>query len=76
MQKALTNGSTSAPKPAKGKAKPASAPAVQSALRTLALENEGLAQIGEELQGAMAVPFSDAVARLVAVKGRVIGTGI
>ena len=76
MQKALTNGSTPAPKPAKGKAKPASAPAVQSALRTLALENEGLAQIGEELQGAMAVPFSDAVARLVAVKGRVIVTGI
>ncbi|MEQ1719319.1 MAG: KpsF/GutQ family sugar-phosphate isomerase [Hyphomicrobium sp.] len=50
--------------------------AVQSALRTLALENEGLAQLGTALKGAMREPFSQAVASLVSVQGRVIVTGI
>ena len=50
--------------------------AVTSALRTLKLENEGLAQLATELKGPMAAPFADAVRRLAEVSGRVIITGI
>lgn len=76
MQKALSQGSATAGKAAKTKGRGQTAPAVQSALRTLTLENEGLGQLGDELKGRMAVPFSNAVAKLAAVKGRVIVTGI
>jgi arabinose-5-phosphate isomerase len=47
-----------------------------SAVRTINLETEGLAQLGRELDGAMAAPFEEAVRRLAAVGGRVIVTGI
>jgi arabinose-5-phosphate isomerase len=49
---------------------------VASAVRTLNIESEGLAQLASELGGAMAGPFEDAVQRLAAVSGRVIVTGI
>lgn len=49
---------------------------VASAVRTLNLESEGLTQLAKELDGPLAGPFEDAVRRLVAVKGRVIVTGI
>jgi arabinose-5-phosphate isomerase len=51
-------------------------PAVTSAVRTLTLEKDGLAQLAGELQGPMAAPFAEAVRRLHAVSGRVIVTGI
>lgn len=47
-----------------------------SAVRTLNLESEGLAQLAKELDGPLAGPFEEAMRRLVAVKGRVIVTGI
>ncbi|HVZ03381.1 KpsF/GutQ family sugar-phosphate isomerase [Hyphomicrobium sp.] len=49
---------------------------VSSAVRTLSLESEGLAQLAQELDGSLAEPFAEAIRRLVAVKGRVIVTGI
>jgi arabinose-5-phosphate isomerase len=49
---------------------------VASAVRTLNLECEGLAQLAKDLDGTLAAPFNEAVRRLVAVKGRVIVTGI
>ena len=76
MQKVLLKPSKSQrPKAAaKGVGKPVSA--VSAALRTLSIESDGLAQLALSLKGPMAQPFNDAVARLVAVKGRVIVTGI
>jgi arabinose-5-phosphate isomerase len=50
--------------------------AVASAVRTLNLESEGLAQLAKELDGPLAGPFDEAMRRLTAVKGRVIITGI
>ena len=50
--------------------------AVTSAVRTLTLESDGLAQLATELRGSMALPFADAVKRLHGVSGRVIVTGI
>jgi arabinose-5-phosphate isomerase len=50
--------------------------AVTSAVRTLTLESDGLAQLATELRGEMALPFADAVKRLHGVSGRVIVTGI
>jgi arabinose-5-phosphate isomerase len=47
-----------------------------SAVRTLSLESEGLVQLAKELEGPLAGPFEEAMRRLVAVKGRVIVTGI
>jgi arabinose-5-phosphate isomerase len=52
------------------------AAAVASAIRTLNLETEGLAQLATELGGGLAEPFEEAVRRLAAVSGRVIVTGI
>ena len=49
---------------------------VTSAIRTLNLETDGLAQLVSGLEGEMAAPFADAVKRLHAVSGRVIVTGI
>lgn len=49
---------------------------VASAVRTLNIESEGLAQLAKELQGPLAGPFEEAVRRLSAVNGRVIVTGI
>ncbi|MEZ5901055.1 MAG: KpsF/GutQ family sugar-phosphate isomerase [Hyphomicrobiaceae bacterium] len=75
MQKALTQ-----PRPrtrtAAKRAKPVQSAAVSSALRTLALEKEGLSQLSEDLAASLAPAFRDAVDRLVAVRGRVIVTGI
>lgn len=73
MHKALPQGS--APE-AHGIEPDQQAPSVESAVRTLSLESDGLKQLGDDLQGVMAEAFSAAVARLVAVKGRVIVTGI
>jgi arabinose-5-phosphate isomerase len=49
---------------------------VASAVRTLNMESEGLAQLARDLQGPLAEPFEEAVRRLSAVNGRVIVTGI
>ncbi len=49
---------------------------ISSALRTLNLGAEGLAQLAREVAGPIAAAFSDAVQRLKAVSGRVIVTGI
>lgn len=51
-------------------------PAVASAVRTLSLESDGLAQLVAGLSGELAAPFADAVQRLRNVSGRVIVTGI
>ncbi len=47
-----------------------------SAVRTLTLESDGLAQLADGLRGELAAPFADAVKRLHSVSGRVIVTGI
>ena len=76
MQKALTPDQPAVrrkPKPAKARKATA---AVASAVRTLTLEGDGLAQLAAELNGEMAEPFANAVKRLAAVSGRVIVTGI
>ena len=52
------------------------AAAAASAVRTLTLESDGLAQLVTDLKGALAAPFADAVQRLHSVSGRVIVTGI
>jgi arabinose-5-phosphate isomerase len=49
---------------------------ITSALRTLNLGAEGITQLAREISGPMADAFNDAVARLKAVSGRVIVTGI
>lgn len=49
---------------------------ISSALRTLTLGAEGLAQLASEVAGPMAPAFDEAVRRLKAVKGRVIVTGM
>jgi arabinose-5-phosphate isomerase len=49
---------------------------ISSALRTLNLGAEGLAQLANEVAGPMAPAFDEAVRRLKAVTGRVIVTGI
>lgn len=50
--------------------------AITSAVRTLTLESDGLAQLAAGLKGDLAKPFADAVDRLRNVSGRVIVTGI
>lgn len=49
---------------------------IESAVRTLGLERNGLVQLSEEIEASMAAPFTEAVHRLAAVTGRVIVTGI
>ncbi|HML30906.1 MAG TPA: KpsF/GutQ family sugar-phosphate isomerase [Hyphomicrobium sp.] len=49
---------------------------ISSALRTLNLGAEALAQVAREVAGPMAAAFEDAVNRLKSVNGRVIVTGI
>ena len=76
MQKAMPlsrPARTKTGKPAKSKRRNG---AVAAALRTLRTEAEGLEQLAAALEGLMAAPFTAAVDRLVAVKGRVIVTGI
>lgn len=58
-----------------GAAAPANA-ALVSALRTLELEADGLAALGEALRADLGAPFSNAIATITAAKGRVIVTGI
>ncbi|MGL4395300.1 MAG: KpsF/GutQ family sugar-phosphate isomerase [Hyphomicrobium sp.] len=55
---------------------PSNKAALESAVRTLKLEGDGLSQLAKGLKGAMAAPFLNAVARLSAISGRVIVTGI
>jgi arabinose-5-phosphate isomerase len=50
--------------------------AAQSAARTLGVEIDGLSALATELQSALAQPFTQAVERLAAARGRVIVTGI
>ncbi len=50
--------------------------AVESALRTLATEQEGLATLTKALQDGLAAQFCDAVETISAIKGRVIVTGV
>ncbi|MEQ1650893.1 MAG: KpsF/GutQ family sugar-phosphate isomerase [Hyphomicrobium sp.] len=62
--------------PSTRKAAKKPSPAVTSAVRTLTLESDGLAQLADGLKGTLAAPFSNAVTRLKSVSGRVIVTGI
>lgn len=64
---------SSTAKPKAVAAKPAS---VDSALRTLSLEADGLTQLATGLKTSLSQPFAEAVVRLKGVRGRVIVTGI
>jgi arabinose-5-phosphate isomerase len=80
MQKALTPKSVR-PAPGSAKARARSDASVRkraaaSAIRTLEIENAGVAELVSALKGRMADPFADAVHRLASVHGRVIVTGI
>lgn len=75
MQKALLSLMTTSRSKIAAVKQPPGDP-VASAIRTLELEGDGLAQLGAELRGSMSQAFADAVRRLVAVSGRVIVTGI
>ena len=50
--------------------------ALQSAIRTLGVEADGLAALAVALAGPLAAPFGKAVALIASAKGRVIFTGI
>jgi arabinose-5-phosphate isomerase len=77
MQTVTTRKSEKAALPVRAKPAKKSLPAaVTSAVRTLTLESDGLAQLAAGLQGELAGPFADAVKRLRDVSGRVIVTGI
>lgn len=49
---------------------------IDSALRTLRIEANGLAQLQAALQNGLGAPFREAVARIRATEGRVIVTGM
>lgn len=51
-------------------------PSVASAIRTLEMENAGLAQVRAALDDGLAEPFAKAVGLLAAARGRVIVTGV
>ncbi|KTR05813.1 KpsF/GutQ family protein [Aureimonas ureilytica] len=51
-------------------------PGIASALRTVGTEAEGLHALAAALQGPLGPAFEDALARIAAVSGRVIVTGI
>jgi arabinose-5-phosphate isomerase len=77
MQKVTTRKGEKPAQSARAKPAKKSLPAaVTSAVRTLTLESDGLAQLAAGLQGELAGPFADAVMRLRHVSGRVIVTGI
>lgn len=63
-------------KPSAAGAKSSAEANLASAVRTLRLESEGLAQLAKELDGPLAGPFDDAMRLFAAIKGRVIVTGI
>jgi arabinose-5-phosphate isomerase len=50
--------------------------AITSALRTLATEQEGLAQLSAALADGLGTPFSQAIAAMARAQGRVIVTGM
>jgi arabinose-5-phosphate isomerase len=50
--------------------------AAESALRTIRIEREGLAALGEALADGLARPFAEAVARIHGGSGRVVVTGL
>jgi arabinose-5-phosphate isomerase len=76
----LTNRSRAAPsRRAAGAAASAAdgaGPAVASALRTVNLEAAGLTALAAELQGSLGPAFAQAVAKIAALRGRVIVTGM
>lgn len=59
-----------------GASEPCDTTPIASALRTLNLGSEALAQLARDVSGPMAPAFEEAVHRLKAVSGRVIVTGI
>ena len=50
--------------------------AIESALRTVRIETEGLAALAEALDNGLATPFAEAVKLLSGIAGRVIVTGV
>ncbi len=77
--KAAATRKAAAPKKAskaRPKAKSHKATPVSSALRTLALEANGLKQLKKQFDGRLAKPFAKAVKLLKSAQGRVIVTGI
>jgi arabinose-5-phosphate isomerase len=50
--------------------------AIQSAVRTVTTEQAGIAALAAALDNGLADPFADAVARIAAISGRVIVTGV
>ena len=58
------------------KPKPASSPAIASALRTLDTEAEGIAALVEAMSDGLGAPFVAAVETIRAARGRVIVTGM
>jgi len=72
------NGARSGPRsgPPKAKSRAGKPASVDSALRTLSLEADGLTQLATGLKTTLSQPFAEAVERLKGVRGRVIVTGI
>ncbi|MCF6367785.1 KpsF/GutQ family sugar-phosphate isomerase [Rhizobium halophilum] len=56
--------------------KPTDFDILQSALRTIGIEKNGLAALEQALQGALAEPFQHAVDLILGLAGRVIVTGV
>jgi len=52
------------------------AAAIQSALRTIATEQAGVAALAAALENGLAEPFVDALSRIAGISGRVIVTGV
>ncbi|MEP4562888.1 MAG: KpsF/GutQ family sugar-phosphate isomerase [Nitratireductor sp.] len=50
--------------------------AIASAVRTVSTGQSGMAALAEALDNGLSEPFADAVARLSAIRGRVIATGV
>jgi arabinose-5-phosphate isomerase len=77
MQKTTTKTNDKAAAAPRGRSGKKAVPhAVQSAVRTLQLEGDGLAQLVAGLKGDLASPFAEAVKLLHGLSGRVIVTGI
>ena len=52
------------------------AAAIQSALRTIATEQAGVAALAAALENGLAEPFAEALSRIAGISGRVIVTGV
>jgi arabinose-5-phosphate isomerase len=64
------------PKASRAKRGGAAAASIAAGIRTLEIESEGLASLGEALAQWLAEPFANAVSTIAAARGRVIVTGI